>query len=140
MKKTSEAQSRAQKRYDKANTKGLYLKLNITTDEDILEHLDNIENKQGYIKELIRADMKSLGRRKYKGEVKMKKLQGIKLQGYKGTWSKIAETWYNGFKYYLFESDSLGDEVEGIVTNENLKPIASGYDDIVTLLDDWFNE
>jgi hypothetical protein len=44
-------------RYDKANTTGIYLKLNNKTDADILEHLRRVDNRQGYIKELIRRDM-----------------------------------------------------------------------------------
>lgn len=43
-------------RYDKENTKGLYLKFNKKTDADILDFLEDIPNKQGYIKELIRKD------------------------------------------------------------------------------------
>lgn len=46
-----------QEKYDKANTKGVYLKLNKKTDKDILEHLQKQESKQGYIKDLIRKDM-----------------------------------------------------------------------------------
>ena len=48
----------ASRKYDDASTKRLFIKLNMNTDADILEHLDAIGNKQGYIKELIRADMK----------------------------------------------------------------------------------
>lgn len=47
----------ARTRYDKANTTGVYLKLNRTTDADILERLAAVPNRQGYIKELIRRDM-----------------------------------------------------------------------------------
>lgn len=47
----------AHARYDKANTTGVYLKLNNRTDADILEHLQRVENRQGYIKELIRRDI-----------------------------------------------------------------------------------
>lgn len=54
---TTEAQARASAKYDAANTKGLYLKFNLKTDADILEYLSGTENKQGYIKALIRADM-----------------------------------------------------------------------------------
>lgn len=50
----SEAQKRAAAKYDKNNTKGIYLKLNTTTDSDIIKHLETIENVQGYIKALIR--------------------------------------------------------------------------------------
>lgn len=55
----SEAQKKAQVKYDRANTKGLYLKLNLKTDADIIEHLEAIpESKQTYIKDLIRKDIK----------------------------------------------------------------------------------
>ena len=52
----SRAQIVASARYDKANTKGIYLKLNTKTDADIIEHLKGIGNVQGYIKYLIRKD------------------------------------------------------------------------------------
>lgn len=43
--------------WSKANTKGYYFKLNKDTDADIISWLSGISNKQGYIKELIRADI-----------------------------------------------------------------------------------
>ena len=46
-----------QRRYDETHTKGVYLKLNLETDADILEHLEKQENVQGYIKALIREDL-----------------------------------------------------------------------------------
>ena len=55
----SKAQLRAQAKYDKDNTVQVKLKLNKTTDKDIIEALNKI-NKQGYIKELIREDLKRL--------------------------------------------------------------------------------
>ena len=51
-------QSRNSIKYDKENTKRVYIKLNKNTDSDILAYLDSKPNKQGYIKELIRKDMK----------------------------------------------------------------------------------
>jgi hypothetical protein len=54
---TTPAQARAAAKYDKTNTKGVYLKFNKTTDADILEHLKSVENVQGYIKNLIRNDL-----------------------------------------------------------------------------------
>lgn len=54
---TTEAMKRAVRRYDDANTKQIILKLNLKTDADILAKLDSVENRQGYIKELIRADI-----------------------------------------------------------------------------------
>lgn len=53
---TTKAQARASAKYDKVNTKGIYLKLNKNTDADIIEFLDGVENVQGYIKSLIRSD------------------------------------------------------------------------------------
>ena len=54
----TEAQKRATAKYDAANTKMYAVKLNINTDADIIQKLDEVENKQGYIKELIREDIK----------------------------------------------------------------------------------
>ena len=53
----SEAAKKASKKYDKQNNKVVTLKLNKTTDADILELLEGCPNKQGYIKELIRKDI-----------------------------------------------------------------------------------
>ena len=56
---TTEAQKRAQKKYDEANKdryRMIHLKLNREADADIIEKLEQSENIQGYIKELIRAD------------------------------------------------------------------------------------
>lgn len=54
---TTEAQARATAKYDAANTKQIMLKLNLKTDADILAKLERVGNKQGYIKQLIRADL-----------------------------------------------------------------------------------
>lgn len=53
----SKAQLRAQAKYDKDNTVQLKLKLNKKTDSDIIARLAAVDNMQGYIKELIRADI-----------------------------------------------------------------------------------
>ncbi len=45
-------------KYDEQNTKQIKLKLNTNTDKDILDKLESVTNKQGYIKELIRKDIK----------------------------------------------------------------------------------
>lgn len=57
--KTTTAQKAASERYDRENTVRVAIKLNKKTDADILEQLERQENKQGYIKALIRADMAS---------------------------------------------------------------------------------
>lgn len=54
---TSESQIRANAKYDAANTLQVKMKLNKGTDADIIAKLDSVTNKQGYIKELIRADL-----------------------------------------------------------------------------------
>lgn len=56
-KKTSDAQMRAVAKYDAQNTKQIMLKLNRSTDADILAKLAATGNVQGYIKALIRADI-----------------------------------------------------------------------------------
>ena len=58
MAKASEAQKKASAKYDKENTKMISFKFNEKTDADILDRLASVPNKQGYIKKLIREDMK----------------------------------------------------------------------------------
>lgn len=41
--------------FDKENTVKLTIKLNKRTDADIIQHLQEIVNKQGYLKQLIRT-------------------------------------------------------------------------------------
>ena len=53
----TEAKRASIARYDAKNTKQIHLKLNLKTDKDILEKLDQVDSKQGYIKELIRRDL-----------------------------------------------------------------------------------
>lgn len=53
----SQAQIFASMKYDAANTKRIGLKLNKKTDKDILSKLESVDNKQGYIKSLIRKDL-----------------------------------------------------------------------------------
>lgn len=54
----TEAQKRAREKYEKINTVQFKMKLNRNTDADILAKLESVDNKQGYIKELIRDDIK----------------------------------------------------------------------------------
>ena len=56
----SKAQVKASNKYDKENTKNINLRLNKKTDKDILDFLETVEpSKMGYIKNLIRKDIKS---------------------------------------------------------------------------------
>ena len=52
-----ESLKKAVAKYDSLNTKQIKLKLNLKTDIDIIEQLEKQGNKQGYIKQLIRADI-----------------------------------------------------------------------------------
>lgn len=52
-----EKKTSPQERYDKKNTKVITMKLNKGTDADILSKLEGVKNVQGYIKQLIRADI-----------------------------------------------------------------------------------
>ena len=60
MAKSREAGLRAQKKYDEAHKdlfKNYHFKLNREDDADIIAKLESVDNKQGYIKDLIRKDM-----------------------------------------------------------------------------------
>lgn len=54
---TSESQARAQAAYDKRNTVRLSLKLNIRTDEDVIQWLRCQKSMQGSIKRLVRNEI-----------------------------------------------------------------------------------
>lgn len=47
----------AQAKYKEKNTKRIAFDVNLNTDQDIIQRLSEVPNKQGYIKELIRADI-----------------------------------------------------------------------------------
>lgn len=51
-------QAQYSNKYNKENTKTVLIRLNKKTDADIIKILETIPNKQGYIKELIRGQMK----------------------------------------------------------------------------------
>lgn len=51
------AQVRASMRYDAKNTVKFTVKLNRRTDRDLIERMESVSNKNGYIKELIRKDI-----------------------------------------------------------------------------------
>ena len=54
---STKAQQNATAKYDKTHTRQVKLKLNLANDADILAKLDAVENRQGYIKQLIRKDL-----------------------------------------------------------------------------------
>lgn len=61
-----DSKTKAVLKYKKKSIKQMKLDLNRNTDSDIINFLDQCENKQGYIKALIREDM-----RKQKQEKKL---------------------------------------------------------------------
>ena len=58
---TTEAAKAAKARYDSKTARYFSLKLNLNTDRDIIDRLDKEESVQGYLKRLIREDMKKTG-------------------------------------------------------------------------------
>lgn len=54
---------KASMKYNQANVKQFKLNLNKKTDADIIEVLESKENKQGYIKDLIRNDKSTISQR-----------------------------------------------------------------------------
>ena len=55
---TKEARDRAIKKYQEKNTKLFQIRLNFNTDQDILKKLSEVKSKSGYVKQLIREDLK----------------------------------------------------------------------------------
>ena len=53
----SDSKKRSNANYDAGHTRQIKMKLNLKTDREILEWLDSKSNKQGYIKQLIKADI-----------------------------------------------------------------------------------
>ena len=47
-----------QDRYEAKTIRRFALKINRNTDADILDHLESLDNVQGYIKDLIRDDLR----------------------------------------------------------------------------------
>ncbi len=54
----SDAKRKTNMEYDRKNTKMVGMKLNRNTDADILAYLEQQPNIQGYLKQLIRQDIK----------------------------------------------------------------------------------
>jgi hypothetical protein len=59
MGKTTAAQLNAVTKYDKTHTKTYLIKLNTKTDAELIEYLNNCQNKQGTIKAALREYMKN---------------------------------------------------------------------------------
>ncbi len=59
MPKTTEARRRANAKYDAVNTTQFRFKFNNKTDADIIKKLNDVPNRTGYIKDLVREDIKA---------------------------------------------------------------------------------
>lgn len=94
----TEAKRKANAKYDRSHTQSVMLKLNKQTDADVLGVLDNVENKQGYIKELIRKDLR--------GDGKTLSEEAIRL-----LIIPVARR-FNISRVYLFGSYARGEETE----------------------------
>lgn len=55
----SEAKIRANNKSNKINTTTVCVRLSYNTDADIIQKLDEVDSKMGYIKELIRKDLQT---------------------------------------------------------------------------------
>ena len=55
----TEAEKRAINKYNRNNTKCVLLRLNLSTDKNIIDKLDSVPSKMGYIKTLIKKDIQS---------------------------------------------------------------------------------
>lgn len=58
---TKESTIKAINKFNKEKTKLVNVRLNVNTDADILEKLETVDSKMGYIKRLIREDIQKNG-------------------------------------------------------------------------------
>lgn len=58
-KKTPDYMIQSIAKYQKANVKSYLVKVNKNTEGEIIEKLESVPSKQGYIKDLIKKDIKS---------------------------------------------------------------------------------
>lgn len=58
-KRISESLKKAQDKYRKVSTRTYSIRLNKQTDADVIEVLDRIDNKQAYIRNLVRSDIEA---------------------------------------------------------------------------------
>lgn len=57
----TQTQIDASNKFNKENTLCVLLRLNFSTDRDVIQKLESVPSKMGYIKELIRKDMRENG-------------------------------------------------------------------------------
>lgn len=54
----TDAQKKAISRYDMEHTRQYHMKLNLKTDADIIAKFATVKSMQGYVKSLVREDLK----------------------------------------------------------------------------------
>lgn len=59
----TEAQKRAQRKYEAESSKQFKMRLHFVNDADIIKKLDSVSSQAGYVKELIREDIKRGGQK-----------------------------------------------------------------------------
>ncbi|MBQ6220996.1 MAG: hypothetical protein IJJ44_00070 [Solobacterium sp.] len=57
MAKKTKAQLKSIAKFNREKTRAVLIRLNVNTDKDILEKLETVPSKQGYVKKLIRDDI-----------------------------------------------------------------------------------
>lgn len=57
----TQAQIDASNKFNKENTLCVLLRLNFSTDRDVIQKLESVPSKMGYVKKLIRKDIKNNG-------------------------------------------------------------------------------
>lgn len=92
----TDAQRKANAKYDKTHTQSVMLKLNKQTDADVLGMLESVDNRQGYIKDLIRQDLRGNGEILSTKAIRFLIIPIVKK--------------YNISKVYLFGSYARGEE------------------------------
>lgn len=99
--------------YDKENTRQIKFKFSLQYDADILEKLDSVPNKQGYIKSLIRADIANprAESENQEGVKIMKKYQVIGGQ-YEQAWKGESDS-IRGAKIIAARNKELWDNWQG---------------------------
>jgi len=126
---TSEAQKRAVARYDSENTVKLTVKLNKKTDADILDRLAAEPNKQGFIKDTIRAALgNSAGLNVVDAPDKWLFVYGMRLRGFSpgaqpkagliGVVDKLADGFQGYYDILLYNRPLTAEEIRDYELDE----------------------
>lgn len=122
---TTEAQRKASAKYDKEHTRSILFKFNTTNDADILAKLDEVGNKQGYIKSLIRGDIGGHGSVLSIDAIRLMILPAVQKYGIKkvtlfGSYARGEATADSDIDF-LIECDSIRNMKDYLALEEGLK-------------------